>query len=66
LQRSFFDPNPFSQAKALRQLDYVAPQPHPTLRLEHHHQHADLLARYLGADSGLTGEWAGDRVSRVS
>jgi hypothetical protein len=41
------------------QLDRVALQPHLTLRLEHQQQHADLLARHLGAEPGMADEGAG-------
>ena len=48
------------------QFDRVAPQPHLTVRLEHEQLHDDLLARYLGADSGMTDEGTGDDAQPVA
>jgi hypothetical protein len=50
---------------ASHQLDRVAAQPHLTLRFEHEQQHADLLARYLGAQPRMADERAGNAVAEI-
>jgi hypothetical protein len=45
------------------QIDRFTPQPHLTLRFEHQQQHADLLARDLGAKPGMPDERAGNGSS---
>jgi hypothetical protein len=45
-------------------LDHVAAEAYLTLRFEHEQQHADVLARDLGAKPGMTNEWAGNDLHR--
>jgi hypothetical protein len=53
-------------SSASDQFERIALQPYLSLHYEHQQQHADLLARDLGAETGMTDERAGNDVYAVA